>query len=524
MDRFNLTADLWPRLSRHKLLILTTMAVSLLAAILASQQLPVRYESKALLRVELTSSQQPAMLDDSTVAALYQRLIQPVPVEEALQKVALKRNIPDQLLDRESAVELLRRDLSITRHSPSADTLMLTCVAADPQVAQQMAAAFAEQALIVSAPVALTASQPAATALRQEVAELETRIQELEEKNPQLLKLREDAPLAPAVARHAAPNPPVERPQQATDESLSDQRYKLERQLADLDQRLIAQRQLIEQKKKSDNALNNPTYAALLTRRAELQGQRDNLLNRQGLTEKHPRVIVLSDQIAALERQMAEVRQQVNDDAAPATELRELRALESERNRLKLDLDLVTRAFNRQPAATTMPTPPAVPTPSRPAGLVKIVNKIVREYVSLKARHQTARAQLEAAPATPDPTPAIVYRLVQEACPARPQNRVPHTWVWLIAAVAGGLIGLALAFVIEVFRVATIHSARDAQQLTNLPVLAAIPQMISDSERYRRVERQRIRWALGAVVAFVAIVALSELLLVTNLLSALGSP
>jgi hypothetical protein len=102
-------------------------------------------------------------------------------------------------------------------------------------------------------------------------------------------------------------------------ESLKDQKYKLEQQIADSDKRIAAQRQIVESQKRTSVPRDNPTYALLISRRAELQGQRNNLLNRQELTDKHPRVLVITDQISAINNQLEELRKTGRERPQPVS-------------------------------------------------------------------------------------------------------------------------------------------------------------------------------------------------------------
>ena len=113
--------------------------------------------------------------------------------------------------------------------------------------------------------------------------------------------------------------------------------------LADVERRIIEQRQIVEQQRKGSALRDNPTYGAPIPKRTELQGQHAALINRQQLTDKHPRVLAISDQIQAINRQIEELRRQDSALVSQSPQARELATRRSERNRLKIELEITGR-------------------------------------------------------------------------------------------------------------------------------------------------------------------------------------
>src|SRR5262249_34956211 len=121
-----------------------------------------------------------------------------------------------------------------------------------------------------------------AESLRAQVPDVVAAIRGLERNNPWLVT--QGVPPQQASIRASAQ--PAHQPGLDLElESARDQRYKLEKQVADTEQRIAAQRQIVEQQKKTASLRDSPTYAVLVAKRTELQGQRDTLMNRQELTE-----------------------------------------------------------------------------------------------------------------------------------------------------------------------------------------------------------------------------------------------
>jgi hypothetical protein len=78
-------------------------------------------------------------------------------------------------------------------------------------------------------------------------------------------------------------------------------------------------------------------------------------------------------------------------------------------------------------------------------------------------------------------------------------------------------VGILLAAAREIPRLLTIQSTKDAEHYTGLPVLAAVPQMMTSRERMRLRVRQTALAAAGLVVTLLSIPALILLLKVTHI-------
>ncbi len=294
--------------------------------------------------------------------------------------------------------------------------------------------------------------------------------------------------------------------------------------MADIDQRLVEQRRIVEQQKKGGALGNNPTYAILLAKRAELQGQRDNLINRQELTEKHPRVLLITDQIAAVDRQLADLRQQDAGTTSQSPEARELRALESERNRIRVELEVTNRAIARQAASPQSVARPAQPAATDSGQREGVYGRLAQEYFATKRAHKEAIAALERAEAKRQPAdskPEAVRALEQANLPGSPSypNR---GMLHLIALAAGLALGACFAAAAESRRSRSLHDSADVERYTNLPMLVAIPKSVTPDDRKRASRRARLRFVIGTAAVAVAIFALTKFFVVFNLFALIG--
>jgi uncharacterized protein involved in exopolysaccharide biosynthesis len=465
----------------RKWLIITTALVFAAAAWLALKRLPNLYEASALINVESKSAD----------AARHVNAIQQQLASRALQSNA-------------------------RLSEAGASSLRISYRATDPATAAQVVNALANEMVAEYAKPSAAASSAETEALRQRALELSSRLREMEERSPWLLAIKDATPAASAAPRSAAPSTDALRAQQLTIESLKDRQYLIQQQLADIEQRIASVRQIVEQQKKGSSLRDNPTYAALIARRTELQGQRDTLVNRQELTDKHPRVAAIIDQIAAINRQIDELRQQDANQVSQSPEGRELRSLESERNRLKLELEINNRELARRSTVATVP-PPA-PAPARESASS---SPAAQAYFSLKRSYEEAMARLDSAETklSAAAPPSEALRIADAATvPLQPVGP-PHWLLTLGASGAGLALGAVFAVMLASRRFATVQDARDIDFYTRLPLLAAIPKTVTDEERRLRSRRATTRLAIGAVVAVAATAALAAVFVATNIFS-----
>ncbi|PYT06800.1 MAG: hypothetical protein DMF60_08480, partial [Acidobacteria bacterium] len=329
--------------------------------------------------------------------------------------------------------------------------------------------------------------------------------------------IRSDSAVVSQPARSFKPSEEAMRAEQMSLESLKDQLYKFRQQLADVDGRLNTQRQIVEQQKKGSSLRDNPTYAALISKRAELQGQRDTLINRQELTDKHPRVLGINDQIAAINRQIDELRQQDVALVSQSPEARELGALESERNRLRVDLEVTGRELARR--SVNPPVQPAAPE-AKPGHRDQVALKLAQEYLGLKRSYKevtTSLEDIEAKLKLSDGVQPTQLRVLEPANLAEGPVSPNRLLLISIAAVVGLALGASSAFFAESGRRKLLQDARDVEYFARLPLLAEIPKTTIEIERRRTWGRAYGQFALACIISIVATFVLSKIFIAADI-------
>jgi capsular polysaccharide biosynthesis protein len=494
---------------RRPLVIAVPIVVLICSAVLSLSKFPEFYESTAVLRLvpnkELTSADFASRLAD------FRR----------------------QLSDRESIANLLevigtqgtaqeadaRSKISVepdTTSKAEPASFAVSFLANDPQKARA-ATDFLASALVTANANRRQSQTSDSDALRKRLADVLDKLRELETEDPSLSGLQSEPPKSNAPSAASQYSHEALRTQQLNIESLKDQQYKIEQQLVDLERRISSQRQIVELQKKGSSLGSNPAYAVLISKRSELQGQRDTLINRQELTDKHPRVLAINDQIAAINRQIEELRQQEATTASQTPEARELAGLESDRNRLKLDLEVIGRDLARRSVNASAPSVRQSTSPARrnPAN-----SKRSEEYLALTRTYDEISGELKRIDGRSEVTSFDIRVLEPARAPERPvsQNR---ELVIAINALVGLLIGLTAAGLFESRRFNSLVDARDVEYHTRLPLLAAIPRVITSEQRRRARRRSLGLIGLTTVTSAVAVFGLARVFVAVDILSLL---
>jgi uncharacterized protein involved in exopolysaccharide biosynthesis len=485
-----------------------------IAVCISRSKLPELYKSTAL--ISTTNSK----IGESDLAALLTDIRHQVNSPETVEAVSIRPARRDALTP--AADPRIAQRISV-ESAPSSDSIAVSFRAEDPEAARIGADVLARRvishSLVARSVEAQTAPDSTLDALRKRAAEISARISELEEREPRL-SVDTDYSQAPSAQAARTPQPSAEfiRAQEMTIEGLKDQQYKFQQELTEVERRIAEQRQIVEQQSKGSSLRDNPTYAVLIAKRTELQGQRDTLINRQELTDKHPRVLAINDQIAAINRQIEELRQQDSVLVSQSPEARELSSLLSERNRLKIELEVTNRELvRRSQSQSVAPAPAPQPVRRETSSL-----SLSREYTALKRNEKEVTAEIQALTAkygqAAPPAPTQLQLLKPADLPASPTS--PNRLLLISAA---GIVGLALGAVFvllaESTRFNSLQNARDVEFYARLPLLGTIPRTMTAEEKRSARWRTNARFFFGVAASVLLTAALTHFFIASDIFS-----
>src|SRR5215471_5956035 len=349
-------SDYLSSIRRRKLLIGVTTLVVVTASAIAIKRLPNIYESSTFILVdwpssEMVSSEHPTADLQHRLSTVRQQVTSRTRLQTLIDKHGLYRDMAGQPEDSIIARMRSEIDVEVTSSRPDAtEAFTISYRARDPLIARAVTYDLADQLIQENVKNLQSEASGESDVLRQRAIELSAELHQLEMKSPWLINLKEDSPAVPIQTGggRGGPAPEAVRTHAIAVGGIKDQQYKLDQQIADQDRRIADQQRIVERQKKNPAVHDTPAYGGLVAKRAELQGQKDNLINRQGLTDKHPRVIGIQDQIAAVNRAIADMQREESGRVTQSAEERELASLHAERNRIKVELEVAGRELDRQ--------------------------------------------------------------------------------------------------------------------------------------------------------------------------------
>ena len=303
---------------------------------------------------------------------------------------------------------------------------------------------------------------------------------------------------------------------QSAIQTLSAREFALQQQIADQERQIREQQSIARISTPGAEVRGSSSYGLLLIRRAELEAQLKEFSKQY--TAQNPKVIQATTQLQEINRQIAHLEAGGEKDVAMATspEGRELRALERELSRMKIDLE--TTRHEIQSDKQELSGLPAAATGGESAQLYNQGSadqpgneRLIERYTALlAARDSLNRLKIQGGGTFPD-----LFRVVdnpnQPLLPVGPNRRA-------LMAIALGFalaLGVIAAFLAGLPGLYVIDDEADVQYLLGTQVVALIPETLTPVERARS---RALR--LSAVIAFL-IVAIAGVPLIVALLNGL---
>jgi uncharacterized protein involved in exopolysaccharide biosynthesis len=499
---------------RKKLLIILVAASVLFATLQIIRRIPSVYESHALIAISNQGNGNDDRLPSSPpLTALTQRMTSQGNLTEIVRRYDLYRQPPGVVFDPGVAVERLRKaikiEIKMRNYYPDApESLTVSYRYTDPAVAQR-----------VVADLISIFDQTNATIRRQAAAELERFHAQVAEIETQLQELTPQRDMALLRSGSINNNPSVVRAQRlaAADSigSLGDREFMLARQIDEQKRQIAEQEKLVSSVAPASRLASNNAYGILLARRAEVEGQIKDLA--RSATEKNPKMIQAKSQLVSINQEIARLEAASGASSGAAgnsasPEALELRAMRRELQRLETELEVTRRDLSRKTEGLKELPKEQANADKETASTIRL-NEAKAEYDRLMGRYnwlmdkQETLRKLSGDDGRSGETFQVIDAPIARTAPVGP-NRL---MLKLIGAGIALALGLLIASAWEIPRLFLIHNDRDVEYYLGTPVLAMIPETLTQSQRGRRRVLWGLRWMglallLGAMIPALVIV------------------
>lgn len=238
---------------------------------------------------------------------------------------------------------------------------------------------------------------------------------------------------------------------------------------------------------------DTPAYAQLVQKRAELNARLENLKKRY--KEKHPEIVQartdinkINEEIEKLARNKEVRVTQANQAGSRRAELQK-KNLEIDREKAEGQIAQIEEQLKfkddelRQNAGQIASLESKINSiPNVKVALEGVTNQLElakSAYDEILKKYNNAQQQVERESNEQGET----IRVVDPAnLPQTPENASKRPFMILLGAAFGLGLGLLLAALFEVPRLMTVQNIEDAKHYTGLPVLASVPDLLSDKE------------------------------------------
>jgi polysaccharide biosynthesis transport protein len=238
---------------------------------------------------------------------------------------------------------------------------------------------------------------------------------------------------------------------------------------------------------------DTPAYAQLVEKRAGFSAKLEKL--KKQYREKHPEVAQAQTEIAKINEELDKLAKnsdlrvkQANQAGTRRAELQK-KNLEIEREKAEGQISLIEQQMgakdlelSQNAAQIAMLESKINSIPNVKVALEGVTNQLElakSAYDELQKKYNNAQQQVERESNAQGET----IRVVDPAnLPATPENASKRPLLMIAGLGAGLALGLFLAAAFEIPKLMTVQNIEDAKHYTGLPVLAAVPDLLSEKE------------------------------------------
>jgi uncharacterized protein involved in exopolysaccharide biosynthesis len=260
-------------------------------------------------------------------------------------------------------------------------------------------------------------------------------------------------------------------------------------------------------------------WAELVKRKADLQAELQHMLTE--LKPKHPDVLAKQAQLESVQKDMdqqigdwkervaeKEKRLRVRPDLGAAAVQADIKLIDNEIKRQQKSL-----GENQQAIATITDRINRVPGSDVQLGAIE------REYQTKKSAYDKLLSEQQKIALGADAAAQQQSEGIEVIDPANLPGKpvAPKRLVFAgMGVVAGLALGLFLTAIFEIPLLLTIQSSEDARHYTGLPVLIAVPELLTPQEARSLPRRRRLLLVAGMIVTIVSIPLLALALKLTH--------
>ncbi len=274
---------------------------------------------------------------------------------------------------------------------------------------------------------------------------------------------------------------------------------------------------------------DTPAYAQLVQKRADLSARLENLKKRY--QEKNPEIIQTRTEISKINEELEKLARSSEQRVSQANQAGSRRA-ELQKKNLEIDRDKAEGQIAQiedqlkfkdaelgQNAGQIMMLESKINSiPNVKVALEGVTNRLElakSAYDEILKKYNNAQQQVERESNAQGET----IRVVDPAnLPQTPENASKRPLLMGLGAVAGLALGLLLAAVFEGPKLLTVRSIEDAKHYTGLPVLASVPDLLSDKEVESGKRAYALKVLAGCAAAILSIPILVIVLQMTRII------
>ncbi len=528
--------ELIQMVKRHKWLILLPMIALTSAIGFVVNRLPSIYESTSLLTVKpptISSSLVQSLSNENLsqrLSTINQEVLSRSSLEPMVQKYDLYKQERSADVPMELIIEKMYKNIKVDLEETGYEKVAAFRIRyrdRDPQAARNVTAELASKYVNAQVQNSVEIAESTNELFEKQLAEKKTALDDLEKQRLEIMM--QNVTTLPESEQGLVAQLQGLRQREDTITKEKQTLYNEKGRLSDSISSNNRQMRLIEdfgEKETQDTARqasqieDTPAYAQLIQKRADLNGQLDNLL--KVYKEKHPAVIAKMSEIQRLNEELENLKKNTDKRVQVATQVSgrkaelQKKSLELENQRIQsqigqIEQQLVGKDIERQQNSGQIVV------------LESKINTIPNVKVALEgvnARYASAKQTYDEILKKKNDAETVVGvetnaqgETIRVQDPANiPQSPVaPKRFLLTLMGAGIGLaIGLILAAFFEVPRIFRIQNIEDAKHYTGLPVLASVPPLLSVDEKawIRRSHWLRLAAGIAAAIGVIPLIVL----------------